>query len=88
VVGAGLAIGILLMGVQLWLLAVALDLYLAGAGHQVWSLALVSGLIFLGGLLVLWLLGKRPRVAYPWPAERGRVGEAPASGRPPPGGTR
>jgi hypothetical protein len=88
VVGAGLAIGLLLMGVQLWLLTVALDLYLAGAGYQVWSLALVSGLIFLGGLLVLWQLGKRPRVAYPWPSESGRAGEPAASGSPPPGGTR
>jgi hypothetical protein len=75
-VGAGLAIGLLLMGVQLWLLTVALDLYLAGYGHEIWSLALVSGLIFLGGLAVLWLLAKRPRVAYPWPTDPGHVEEA------------
>lgn len=59
---AGLAIGLLLMGMQLWLLTIALDLYLAGAGARVWQLALVSGLIFLGGLLMLRLLGRRPRV--------------------------
>lgn len=62
IVMAGLAIGVLLLGVQLWLLTVALDLYLAGRGGQVWALALASGAIFLGGLLVLWLLGRRPRV--------------------------
>ena len=58
---AGLAIGILLMGIQLWLLTIALDLYLAGHGTDMWLLAVVSGLIFLGGLLVLRLLGQRPR---------------------------
>jgi hypothetical protein len=46
---------------QHWLLTVALDLYLAGAGHRVWLLALVSGLIFAGGLLVLGRLGRQPR---------------------------
>ncbi len=56
-----LLIGFVLMAVQLWLLTVALDLYLAGAGQQIWQLALGSGLIFLGGLLVLWLLRRRPR---------------------------
>jgi hypothetical protein len=72
IVAAGLAIGILLLAVQLWLLTVALDLYLAGHGDQVWSLALVSGLIFLGGLLVLWILGRRPRVARSWVPEGDR----------------
>jgi hypothetical protein len=58
---AALSIGLLLLGLQLWLLTVALDLYLAGAGRRVWLLALASGLIFAGGLLVLWRLGRRPR---------------------------
>jgi hypothetical protein len=58
---AGLMIGLLLMSIQLWLLTIALDLYLAGAGRQVWLIALVSGAIFLGGLLMLRLL-RRPRV--------------------------
>jgi hypothetical protein len=62
IVAAGLTIGILLLGIQLWLLTVALDLYLAGRGNQVWSLAAVSGVIFVGGLVVLWILGRRPRV--------------------------
>jgi len=72
VVAAGLAIGILLLAVQLWLLTVGLDLYLGGRGDQVWSLALVSGLIFLGGLVVLWTLRRRPRVARRWPADLDR----------------
>ena len=63
IIAAGLAVGILLLSVQLWLLTVALDLYLAGKGSQVWSLALVSGVIFLGGLAVLWALRRSPRLA-------------------------
>jgi uncharacterized protein DUF6755 len=59
---AGLAIGLLLLGVQLWLLTIALDLYLAGAGQQIWQLALASGAIFVGGLFMLRLLNRRPRV--------------------------
>lgn len=58
----GLTIGILLMSIQLWLLTIALDLYLAGQGRQVWLIALVSGAIFAGGLLMLRLLRRRPRV--------------------------
>ena len=59
---AGLAIGLLMMGIQLWLLTIALDLYLAGAGARIWQLALLSGAIFAGGLLMLRLLNRRPRV--------------------------
>jgi hypothetical protein len=62
IVMAALVIGILLMGIQLWLLTIALDLYLAGKGGEVWQLALLSGLIFLGGLAMLWLIGRRPQV--------------------------
>jgi hypothetical protein len=61
VVMSALMVGLLLMGIQLWLLTVALELYLGGHGSQVWLLALVSGLIFLGGLLVLNVLRRRPR---------------------------
>ena len=67
VVLAALMIGLLLMGIQLWLLTVALELYLAGAGRQGWLLALVSILIFLGGVLMLRLLGRRPRAPAPGP---------------------
>jgi hypothetical protein len=59
IVMAALAIGIVLMGIQLWLLTVALDLYLAGKGNQVWGLALVSAAIFLGGLMMTRLLRRR-----------------------------
>ncbi|MCC7104027.1 MAG: hypothetical protein IT307_02695 [Chloroflexi bacterium] len=55
---AALLLGVLLMGLQLWLLTVALELYLSGAGRQGWLLALVSGLIFGGGLLTLRVLSR------------------------------
>ena len=61
VVLTGLAIGILLMGIQLWLLTIALDLYLGGQDTYIWLLAVISGLVFLGGLLVLRMLTRRPR---------------------------
>ena len=60
IVLTGLAIGILLMGIQLWILTLALDLYLSGGGANILALALISGLIFLGGLIVLRLLGRHP----------------------------
>lgn len=56
---AALVIGMLLMGVQLWLLTVALDLYLSGDGSGIWLVALISGLVFLGGLLVIRGLAHR-----------------------------
>ena len=63
IVMAALAIGLVLLGIQLWLLTVALDLYLAGRGSNIWGLALVSAAIFLGGLLMTRLLGRRPGYA-------------------------
>ncbi len=62
VVLTGLALGVLLMGIQLWLLTIALDRYLAGQGMDSWLLAVISGLVFLGGLLVLRMLARRPRL--------------------------
>jgi hypothetical protein len=59
---AGLSIGILLLSIQLWLLTIALELYLAGEGERVGLIALVSGAIFAGGLLMLRLLRRRPRI--------------------------
>ncbi len=67
IVLAGLVIGVALMGVQLWLLTVALDLYLSGAADQLVGLTLASGLIFLGGILMLRLLRRRLRVKGPLP---------------------
>jgi Co/Zn/Cd efflux system component len=60
VVLTGLALGILLLGIQLWLLTIALDRYLAGQGMDTWLIAVISGLVFLGGLLVLRLLARHP----------------------------
>lgn len=60
---AALAIGILMLSLQLWLLTVALDLFLAGRGGEVWSLAFVSGLIFIGGLVALRRLSSPRSVA-------------------------
>lgn len=81
IVLAALTIGILLMGIQLWLLTVALELYLAGDGGRVWQLALASGGIFLGGLAMLWLLGRRPEVRRVVPSERGLTALLRARGR-------
>ena len=58
---AALLVGFLLMGIQLWLLTVALDLYLAGSGDGVWLLAVVSGLVALGGVLAVYLIERGPR---------------------------
>ena len=62
VVMAALMIGLLLMGTQLWLLTVALELYLGGHGREVWLLALVSGAIFLGGVVMVRQLDRQPRL--------------------------
>ena len=56
----GVAIGILLMGIQLWLLALAFDFYLSGDNSDVFWITGVSGAIFLGGLLMLRLLRAAP----------------------------
>ena len=71
VIMAALTIGILLMGIQLWLLTIALELYLAGDGGRVWQLGLISGAIFLGGLAMLWVLRRRPEVRRVVPSEGG-----------------
>jgi hypothetical protein len=60
---AFLAIGLVLLAIQLWLLTVALEMYLAGHGREVWSLAIFSGLVFVGGLLSVWLLSRSPRLS-------------------------
>jgi cytochrome c biogenesis protein CcdA len=60
---AGLAIGIMLMGIQLWLLTLALDLYLSGDNTNTWQLVLISGLVFLGGIWLMRLLSRHPHTA-------------------------
>lgn len=63
VVLVGLSIGVLLMAVQLWLLTIALDLYLGGENTlYIWLLVAISGLVFLGGLLMLRVPGYRRRL--------------------------
>jgi hypothetical protein len=57
-----LTTGLLMLGIQLWLLTVALEMYLSGEGGNIWSLALASGLVFAGGLAAVWLLSRRPRI--------------------------
>jgi hypothetical protein len=57
---AALIIGLIMMAIQLWLLTVALELYLAGDGDHVWGLAIGSGIVFGGGLFAVWLLSRRP----------------------------
>lgn len=56
-----LGIGLLLLGMQLWLLTVALEMFLGGEGKQIWGLAVVSGLVFVGGLVATWLIRRTPR---------------------------
>lgn len=59
-VSAALAIGILLMGIQLWILTVALEHFQQHEFGPIYALAGVSALIFGGGVLMLWLLRKTP----------------------------
>jgi hypothetical protein len=52
----GLSMGIVLMAIQLWLLTLAFNLYLLGDRKGTVVAAMVSGLVFLGGLAMLWVL--------------------------------
>lgn len=56
IVLAALFIGLIFLGVQLWLLAVSLDNFLSGNQQDIWELPVISGLIFIGGLLALRML--------------------------------
>lgn len=63
VIMLGLSIGILLMGMQLWLLTLAFDLYLAGETGDTLAVAFWSGLVFVGGLVMLRILDRGPHRA-------------------------
>jgi len=63
---AAVLMGVLLMGIQLWLLTVALDIFLAGEQGGLWVIAVVSGLVFAGGLVALRVVGRR------WPMRPSR----------------
>jgi hypothetical protein len=52
----GLSMGIVLMAIQLWLLTLAFNLYLLGDRKGTVVAAIVSGLVFLGGLAMLRVL--------------------------------
>lgn len=71
---ASLAIGILLMGIQLWLLTISLDLYLGGNNGYIWILAIISGLVFLGGILILRMLAQHPQTRRTHPEMTGVYG--------------
>ncbi len=70
VVLTALVIGILLMAIQLWLLTIALELYLAERGAFLWLMAVISGLVFLGGLLMLHMLNRHPSSPRQLPPDR------------------
>jgi hypothetical protein len=57
-----LLLGLVMLGIQLWLLTVALEMYLSGEGENIWGLAIASGVVFGGGLLATWLLSRSPKV--------------------------
>jgi hypothetical protein len=62
---AALTIGALLLAIQLWFLTVALELYLNGeSGSGIWVLAGLSGLVFVGGVLVIRMLSRRARLRW------------------------
>jgi hypothetical protein len=58
---AAVAIGIVLLAIQLWLLTVALDIYLAGDRGQLWVLAVLSGVVFVGGIVAIRVISRGPR---------------------------
>jgi hypothetical protein len=62
---ASLSVGALLLAMQLWLLTVALELYLNGNDDNgIWVLAGLSGLVVVGGGLVLRMLARRARLRW------------------------
>jgi hypothetical protein len=59
---AAVAMGILLMGMQLWILTVALEQFERHHYREVYALTGFSALIFAGGVAILWMLRRTPRV--------------------------
>ena len=51
---------VVLVILQLWLLTLAFDLFQSGERRDTVGVAILSGLVFLGGLAMLRLLGRRP----------------------------
>ncbi len=52
------------MALQLWLLTLAFDLYSSGERLQTLVIACISGLVFLGGVAMLWLLDRGPHIGH------------------------
>ena len=61
-VGAALMIGILLLGLQLWILTVALEEFQRHSDERTYILAGISAVIFAGGLAIRWLLRRTPSI--------------------------
>lgn len=62
---AALTVGALLLAIQLWFLTVALEIYLNGTDDGgIWVLVGLSGLVFIGGLLVIRLLSRRAMLRW------------------------
>jgi hypothetical protein len=61
-VGAALMIGILLLGLQLWILTVALEEFQRHNDERTYILAGISAVIFAGGLAIRWLLRRTPSI--------------------------
>lgn len=59
---AAVAMGILLMGIQLWILTVALEQFDRHHYTDVYALTGISALIFAGGVAILWMLRRTPSV--------------------------
>lgn len=59
---AAVAMGILLMGIQLWILTVALEQFERHRYNEVYALTGISALIFIGGVAILWMLRRTPSV--------------------------
>ncbi len=58
----GLSVGLVLMALQLWLLTLAFDLFESGVRFQTTVIAAISGLVFVGGLVMLRLLDRNSHV--------------------------
>jgi hypothetical protein len=56
---AAVVIGVVLLGIQLWLLTVALEIYLAGERSGLWVIVLCSGIVFIGGLFAVRVMSRR-----------------------------
>ncbi len=59
---AAATIGLVMLALQLWFLTIALDLFYLREQSGAWALAVLSGLVYVGGLLALGMFEKSRRV--------------------------